>query len=306
MSAPQPNAARGFTLSLLATIFLACNYVTAKYGLIDKQHPELGGFNPETLSVTWMGAATIYAFIWAALNGQARTLVLRGRALRWMLMLGVANAVCQFTMWQGLQRLDSSFAAFLGRFAPMMAILMGVLFLGERIGAWEWVAVAAMIAGGFWSSAGSFKFEWLGIALSLISAFFSAMQWPLAKIGGKGVPNTAMNFYRVGVAAIAVTLWAVLVRKMDFSTVEPRHWIVTLIGSLIGPFLSYLLMFRSYDYWAISRSAIVWTIQPLVVMPMAYIVFGNIPTGSKLLGGLVTLLGAFWLAWLHQRAAERE
>lgn len=301
MSVTQPNATRGFILALLATIFLACNYVTAKYGLIDPLHPELGGFNPETLSVTWMGAATIYAFIWACVSRQGKMLVLRGRPLRWMIMLGVANAVCQFTMWQGLQRLDPSFAAFLGRFAPMLAIVMGVFILGDRLGAWEWVAVGAMILGGFWSSAGSYRIEWLGIALSLVSAFFSAMQWPLAKIGGKGVPGVAMNFYRVGVAAVAVTAWAVVSSTLDFSTAQPRHWIVTLLGSLIGPFLSYLLMFRSYDYWNISRSAIVWTIQPLIVMPMAYIVFGQVPTGAKLVGGLITIAGAFWLAWLHRR-----
>lgn len=292
---PRYDPVRGFTFSLIGTIFLACNYVTAKYGL--------GGFNPETLAVTWMGAATVYAFIWAAMNGQVRQLVLRGPDLRWMLLLGLANAACQLMLWKSLNQLDPSFAAFLGRFAPLMAILMGAVLLKEMIRPLEWAAVALMIGGGAWSSGGSFQAEWVGITLALASAFFSAAQWPIAKHGGRNVPGVVMNFYRVAIAAITVTIWALVAGKFDISHVTPRHWAVTLVGSLIGPFLSYLLMFRSYDFWPMSRSAIVWTLQPLIVLPLAWLVFGSVPSGSKLVGGLITLAGAFWLAILHRQQA---
>jgi len=285
---------RGLTFALSGTIFLSCNYVTAKYGL--------GGFNPETLAVTWMGAATVYAFIWAAMNGEVRQLALRGKALRWMLLLGVTNAACQLTMWKSLNQLDPTFASFLGRFAPLMAILMGAVLLKETIRRLEWAAVALMIGGGAWSSGATFHAEWFGIILALTSAFFSAAQWPIAKHGGLGVPGSVMNFYRVAIAAIAVTVWALAAGKIDISRATPMHWGVTLVGSLIGPFLSYLLMFRSYEYWPMSRSAIVWTLQPLIVLPLAAVVFGTVPTGSKLIGGFVTLAGAFWLAVLHRQS----
>lgn len=293
MPPTQRDPVRGFTLSLLATIFLACNYVTAKYGM--------GGFNPETLAATWMTAAAVYAFLWALLTGQVRALVITGRPLRWMILLGLANGVCQFTMWQGLQRLDSAFAAFLGRFAPMLAIVMGVFILKERIRPLEWLAIAAMLGGGMLSSARASGAEWLGIVLSLVSAFFSAMQWPLAKIGGRDLPSITMNFYRVAIAAVIVTAWALASGRFDVSHVRWDHWAVTLLGSFIGPFLSYVLMFRSYDYWDMSRSAIVWTLQPLVVIPMAMAVFGEFPSRTKLIGGLVTLGGAFALAYMHRK-----
>jgi len=298
MRSTTHNPVRGFTLSLLGTVFLACNYVTAKYAM---GQPGVSGFNPETLAVVWMWAATIYALIWAVGTRKVKELRLRGSPLRWMLALGVANAICQLTTWQGLQRLDPSFAAFLWRFAPMMAILMGAVLLKEKIRPWEWVAVALMIGGGAWSSAGTFTAEWVGIALSLVSSFFSAAQWPLAKGGGKGLPSVTMNFYRVGVAAAGVTIYALAVGKLDFSQAHVSHWWVTLLGSFLGPFLSYVLMFKSYEYWAMSRSAIVWTLQPLVVLPLAYGVFGTIPTSAKLWGGLVMVVAAVWLAALHRR-----
>jgi drug/metabolite transporter (DMT)-like permease len=72
----------------------------------------------------------------------------------------------------------------------------------------------------------------------------------------------------------------------------------------LGPFLSHILFFRSYHYWDMSRSAMVWTLQPLVVIPLSWLVFHTAVTGWRLIGGLIILAGALALAALHRKGAQ--
>lgn len=294
-----PDARKGLIYAGLGTSMLACNYIVAKYAMDPHE-----GFNPETLTVLWMGAATVYAFIWTLVAGQIRAVYPDAATCRWMLLLGCVNAVTQLTQWQGLRRIDPSFSAFIGRFAPMVSIVAAAMIFKERISRWEWVAIAAMLSGGLISSwdVEHFGGEGMGIFLSIVSTVFAGFQWIIGKHAHDRAPEGVMNLYRVGVAAVVVTIYALAVGKLDLSHAAPSRWIATLVGSFFGPFLSVLLMFRSYRYWEMSRTSVVHTLQPLVVMPLSKIVFGTVITGLKLTGGLVTLAGGIALALLHRKA----
>ncbi|TSA29317.1 MAG: DMT family transporter, partial [Verrucomicrobiaceae bacterium] len=47
-------------------------------------------------------------------------------------------------------------------------------------------------------------------------------------------------------------------------------------------------------------TAMVLTLQPLAVLPMAWVIFHNTPGGWKLVGGIVILVGGLWLVSLHR------
>ncbi|MCE9591272.1 MAG: DMT family transporter [Planctomycetes bacterium] len=285
-------------------VFLSCNYISVKYCL-DR---EGNGFNPETLTVIWMGAATLFAFLWVIGRRQVSELPLAGATLGWMVGLGVCNGAAQLMAWQGLNRLDPSMASFMGRFAPVMAIFMGATILHERIRVVEWYAIALMIAGGLLTTLAPTHnapvLSWLGIILSLASAFLFAMQLLLAKKNGHGLAVGVMIFYRVGVAAVIVTVWALAARKLDFSHARPDQWAVLIGGAFIGPFLSYVCTFHSYRFWDMARSSMILTLQPLVVIPLALIVFGTRLTTWQYAGGFITIAGGVWLAVIHHRAQE--
>ncbi len=293
------QARRGFLLAFLGMAFLSCNYINAKIAL--------GGFNPATFTAIWMSSAAGYAVFLLAARRQLGAVRLTGLPFKGMMGLGLCNTMAQLLMWQGLDRLDPSFSAFLGRFSPMISILVGVVLLRERIRALEWGAVAVMIAGGALSAAGSvWRLEWAGIFLTLGSGFFIALQYPIAKRFGGEVPSLVMNFYRVSVAAGVATLWVFGTGQWEVGRATPRHWMALGVGAFLGPFLSYVLTFASYRYWDMSRSAIVMTLQPLVVIPLAYLFFGSVPTGLKLVGGLVILAGGLGLALVNRSADEEE
>ena len=299
-----PDVRKGLLYAGVGTAMLSCNYIVAKYAMTPQgPDPAEQGFNPETLTVLWMGAATIYALIWTVAARQARSIFSDATTCKWLLLLGLVNAVTQLTQWQGLSRIDPSFSAFIGRFAPMVSLTAAAMIFKERLTRWEWLAIAVMIAGGLISSwnVEHFGGEGIGIFLTIVSTVFAGFQWVIGKHAHDRAPEGVMNLYRVGVAALVATIFASSTGKLDFTHAAPSHWIATLIGSFTGPFLSVVLMFRSYRYWEMSRTSVVHTLQPLVVMPLAFLVFGTAITGLKLTGGLITLGGGLALALLHRK-----
>ena len=286
----RSNYLKGFLYSLGGTVLVSTNFVTAKYGL--------KGFNPETFSLVWTAAAAVYSLLIVLSSGQRRQMALSSRDIRNLLLMGLATGAAMILAWTGLARLDPSFAAFLWRFQPVLTIVLSVFLLSERLLIKEITPVAVMILGGCLSTIGRWDTVGIGIILTLLACFAVAVQMLIAKARVHEIHPNILVVYRVGIGAVVIMLWALLTGKIDFH-VEASYWYVTLLGAFLGPCASFLLTFRSYRYWDLSRSSMVRTVQPIFVLPLAYVVFGKLPAGKELLGGCVILVGAFWLAWIH-------
>ena len=266
-------------------------YVMAKYGL--------EGFNQETFSLVWASAAVIYSLAIVLATGGWQQLMLPAHAVNNIALIGLLSGAGVILSWTGLARLDPSFAGFLWRFAPVLTIVLGALYLGERLLVGELVPIAVMVLGGCLGAIGRWHIVGVGMALTLLACCAFAVQVLIAKMQVAEIHPVILNFYRVGIGALIVALWALLAGKVDFN-VEASYWLVTLLGAFLGPCAAFLLTYISYRHWDLSRSSIVLTVQPLFILPSAYFIIGQLPTGMELVGGLVILVGAFWLAWIHR------
>ncbi len=283
---------KGFLYSLAGTILVSTNFITAKYGL--------EGFNPETFSLVWTSAAAVYSLAIVLATGHWRQMALPAHAIRGIALMGLATGAGMILTWAGLARLDPSFAAFLWRFSPVLTLLLSALLLGERLMVKELVPVAVMVLGGSLSAVGRWHIVGMGMTLTLLGCFATAVQMLIAKVKVSEVHPNVLVFYRAGIGALVIALWTLPTGKADFDAAT-SYWAVTLLGAFLGPCASFLLTFRSYRYWDLSRSSIVLMAQPLFVLPLAYFVFGKLPAGIELVGGLVILVGAFWLGWIHRQ-----
>jgi len=200
--------------------------------------------------------------------------------------------------WAGLARLDPSFTAFLWRFQPVLTIALSALFLGERLVNREWLPIAIMISGGALSTMGRWEIVGTGVILTLLACCAGAMQMLIAKIVVTAIHPTVLVFYRVGIATLVIALWTLPTGKVNFD-VQSSYWLVTLLGAFLGPCASYLLTFRSFRYWDLSRYSMILTAQPLFVLPLAYLFLDKLPTQKELLGGCMILAGVVWLTWIH-------
>lgn len=282
---------KGFLYALGGTLLVSTNYITAKYGLM--------GFNPETFSFVWTLAASVYSFTIVLITGHLKDLAIPRAKIRSVAILGLATGSGMILAWSGLSLLDPSFASFLWRFSPVLIIIFSMVFLGERLRWIEALPIAIMILGGAMTTLGRWHIVGTGVVFTLLGCIAVAVQMLVVKMNVGEIHPNVLVFYRVSLAAVLIGLWGLGNGKLYFQ-VETSHLLVTLVGAFLGPSASFLLTFRSYRYWELSRSSIVLTGQPLLVLPMAYLAFGKMPSGMELLGGLVILAGAFCLVWMHR------
>jgi transporter family protein len=287
----QRDNAKGFLYALGGTLLVSTNYITAKYGLM--------GFNPETFSFVWTLAASIYSFTIVVISGHLKDLAIPRNKVRFIVVLGLATGAGMILAWSGLALLDPSFASFLWRFSPVLIIIFSMVFLGERLRWIETVPIAIMVLGGAMTTLGRWHIVGAGVVLTLLGCIAVAIQMLVVKMNVREIHPNVLVFYRVSLAAVVIGLWGLANGKLYFEAETP-HLLVTLTGAFLGPSASFLLTFRSYRYWELSRSSIVLTGQPLLVLPMAYLAFGKIPSGMELVGGFVILAGAFCLVWMHR------
>jgi drug/metabolite transporter (DMT)-like permease len=280
----------GFLYSLGGVALLSTNFVTAKYGL--------KGFNPETFSLVWTTAAAVYALIIALSIKASRDQIYPKNSIKAMVGLGASTGVSMVLTWSGLACLNPVFSSLIWRFYPVLAMLSGVLFLKEKLSRVEVIAVMIMLMGSLISISGRWEIVGKGVIFTILAAFTGALQLLIAKTQTDKVHPNILVAYRVGIGAAVTAVWAFSSGKAEFD-VEARYWLITLAGAFLGPCASFLLTFRSYRYWSLSQSSMVLNIQPLLVLPMAYVFLGSLPTIKELAGGSVILAGAFWLAWIH-------
>jgi len=297
MNHNKPAPLKGFSYSLGGVILLSTNFVTAKYGLT--------GFNPETFSFVWTSAAAVYALGIVLAGRPNRNQIFPKKSIKPLLCLGVSTGIGMVLTWSGLWFLDPVFSSFLWRFFPVLTILLGVFVLKERLSKREVIAMFIMLSGSLWSMAGRWQFVKEGVILSILAGFVVAVQLFIAKSQTGLVQPNVLVAYRVGIGAVLTACWAFLTGKADFA-VESRYWVVTLLGAFLGPCASFLLTFRAYRYWTLSQSSIVLTVQPLLVLPLAYIFLGSLPSKQELVGGCVILAGSFWLALIQVNRNKKD
>jgi len=290
-SSCSPKA--GFVFALASTLLIATNYVTVKYA----QGP--GGFDSVTFSAVWATAAALYSALGALVSG-GRSPFRVPRGHRSVVgIIGLVTGAGMVVGWAGLRRLDPSFAGFLWRFAPVVTLVLGVVFLKDRVRRAEVFPIVVMVVGGCVSTLDGWRVVGVGVVLTLVSCVLSAIQLTLSKVATRTVRPSTLVFYRNALGAAGIWAWVALRGTASFPA-GPAHWLAALGGAFVGPFLGMALMYHSYRHWDLSRTAIVQTLQPLFVLPLAVAFLGMRPEVGQFLGGLVIMAGAFWLAWIHR------
>lgn len=284
------NPLKGFFYALAGTILLSTNFITAKYAL--------AGFNPATFALIWAGSAALYSLIILLMTKGASLLILPRDSIWQIVTIGLFTGVGMLLGWTALSRLDPTFMAFLGRFRPILIIVLSFIFLGERLWPREMIPVSLMIVGTAYSAWGRWGEIGDGLLLALAGIFMAAGQQIVAKKTVLNAHPSAMVFYRVAIASVVIGIWNLISGETDFA-VPRSYWLVLLLGALLGPTISFHMMYRAYKYWDLSRSSMVIIGQPVIVLPMAFIFLGYLPTIRELHGGLIILAGALLFGWMH-------
>lgn len=291
---PIPNEARtrqqAAGLMLLASAFIAASTLCAKLVQSDALGPGL----PPTM-------ATAGRFAFAFLGVAVVSAVMRPRITRphWRLhilrtMMGGIGVTLMFAAIAAIPLADATAISFLN---PVFAMLFAIVFLGERVGPWRWLAAAISLLGAMIllrPGAGAIQLGALlalgaamifGIEITVIKRL-SALERPLPIL----LVNNALGTVVFG--AIALANWAVP---------TPAQWLgLAGVGFAMGSAQAcYINGLRRADAsfavpftYAVLIFAVLWDL----------VVFGLVPDAISYAGIATILAGAALLAWRETRS----
>jgi chloramphenicol-sensitive protein RarD len=169
--------------------------------------------------------------------------------------------------------LDASLGYFIN---PLISVLLGMLFLGERLRPWQWVAIGIALCGVVFLTVGYGAFPWIALTLALTFGFYGLLR--------KTASLEALEGLALETAVLSVPALAYLVYLELTGTASFGHaGIVTAL-----PLLLFASAARKVT---LATVGILQYIAPTMQFLLGALVYGETFTETRLIG-----FGTVWIA----------
>jgi len=316
---PETKPALGYGFAVLAAMISALAWITAK--------PVLGYLDPLSFSLSQLGLAAVYSFLWLAFRRRIGWIT-RISPGQWTFLVVIAllflSAV--YTMWIGLSRLPVTAASLLSRLEILVTVFLGMALLGDRFRPKEIAGAVVLFLGvvvlRYQAPASFAEGFWMMVLSSMLFGLIEVM----IKTRIHVIPPDVFAFARNGLVFAAffiAALWRVLLEGdtwwkgiVDWNGIQ-RGLPLIAATALAGPFLARTLYLHALRNLDISRAAVINQSQPLFVALYSSVLLRALPTRREWTGGLLILAGALLLvSWrrgmhwsmnrLRRRRSRRE
>jgi len=248
----------------------------------------------------------IYNFIFSLIvlrRKLGRAFLCKLLSQRWLLLMGVTNAVAFISLFNGLNLTDPVAVGFLRRFYVVFAIILGYLLLGERFTRLEGIVVLISILGAFiFVSNGTLPAPQsiLGSALIILSSLLFAFANLLAKYHIDALSTWELMGVNSWIVLFFVAIYALL-RPGSVTTVTANSVVLLGASSLLSSFLGLAFFYAGLRYVSYWKANVIRTIEPVIVLVYSLPFFPQAITWPRLVGGglLVASLVALLLIRQH-------
>ena len=264
------------------------------------------------LQVGWFRILLSFIFIlpFYLLTLRRRRFPDRGDIARFALLGLTGITANQMLFLFGIQLSPPLNGALFYAFTPVVVLVMAAMLLGERLTFAKIVGVAAAVVGvilvlssrGLNLAGGLGRGDLLLLLAVTAWAGYTLMGKPLLK----KYDALTVTVWAFGFGALSILpAWPWVFRDLDVSTVSLRAWLGILYLSALTSGVAFTLW-----YWALKRLqagqvAVFTNLQAPTTALMSWMLFGAIPGGLVVSGGLLVIMGVT-LAQLATRRAERE
>ena len=218
----------------------------------------------------------------------------RGRDLWITVAFGVAGVAVFYGSYQlAVRSGGASLASVLLYTAPAFVALMGWLFLRERLGGRELVAVAGTLLGiGLISLGGGQGVTVTGAALGwgLVSGFTYSLYYLYGKAFFTRYHPTALLAVALPVGALC------LLPFVTFSAKTPAAWGSLSAIAVFSTYLAYLAYSAGLRHLTATRASVIASLEPVVATVLAALFFAERPAALALLGAALVIGAALSLS----------
>ena len=252
--------------------------------------------------VTWragVGAIVVLVFVAArAATGSRlwspwRELPLRDRFL--VSLAAPTNAALNLGMFIAFLRIGIALALLIFYIYPALVALASVIWFGERLDRLRWVALGISMTGVVLVVAGAGdlgSLDALGIGLAFIGALAQTFYALAAHHGFRAVPGTQAAVVTMGGAALVYLVVALLIGRLP-EMGQPLDSVAALwpvvVAGVLGAGLATVCFIAGIRLLGAPRATILSTLEPVVGVALAAVLFGTLPTPLQFVGGALII-----------------
>lgn len=244
--------------------------------------------SPDVSAMYVMAVAAVQVGLYGWWRGELRWAALR-RHWRFFLIIGVLIGVSTHLGFVAVGFIDAGTASMLNKVATVFSVAFGLLWLRERFTTVQLIGTVVAIGGSvIIAYQPNTQLQW-GALLIIVGSFCYSLHFAVVKRQGNEIDFLNFFFYRLLSTAFVLFLSAAGRQVLAWPT--PTAWLYLLLAGTVDVTISrtfYYVALRRFD---MSLLAVITTLSPVAAILWALLLFGTMPTGQQLLGGLGVLLG---------------
>lgn len=293
---------KGYLFAFIATVAMANVYVFSKAALNELTLYQFGFF--------WFGMAIVWNLAFWIQSGRFKLVKHISRKDYLVLLVhGVLEVAGTALFFLAIETATfPAIMSFLQNLVPLFVILMGVSMLGERFTGIQVAGVVITMMGAvvtsFTGNVAESGFFVAGTGYMIASTLFLASTTILSK---KFIKRIDPGIFTMNRAIFLFVLAVILMFTRGESFSIPGSALFnTMLGSLLGPFLTSLSTYTALKYIDASKSTIVQSSKGLFVTLGACIYFNSIPEAFQVVGGLLTIIGIIVLITAREHSGVKK
>lgn len=252
------------------------------------------GLDPETTIFFWFFGALIYALTISFVLPSQRLQFKNIRKYKNIFIyISIFTSIGAAFWMVSLWIIGPALTSFLMKSQTLFSLLLGVIFLGERLNKGESIGIVITIVGGLIVAFQKDNYLLYGTIMAILAAFFySAQSFIVKKIAQDLNMLTVTTLRAVGVSII-LFLYLIVTGTLQMPTFN--EIIFMSLGGLSGAYIAKACQFQSIKLLDVSRSTAVMPMESLFVVLFSFLIFRELPSTIKLIGGAAIIIGVVFL-----------
>jgi drug/metabolite transporter (DMT)-like permease len=206
------------------------------------------------------------------------------------------RVVAIFSTYYAYAKLPLAFAASIGFTGPMIAIILAMFILREKVGVRKWLAVII----GYGGVLVMMQPEQLDATMAIMVALLANLASSLAKIVTKEITRTDSTLQIMLYTNVISLVISAAAAGYLWVTPALADWPILMGIGLLGS-LSQFSYLRALDKGQVSLVAPFEYTRLLFAVPLGILFFKEIPTVHAILGGALIIASSAYLTWQEIR-----
>jgi len=128
-----------------------------------------------------------------------------------------------------------------------------------------------------------------GVGLVILNCLGAATATVIVRAKVNNLTPEILSFNRTFWLTLVFSAWVIYEGTPFVFTA--RSLTSTVISGILDPVLAILLAYKAYQYIEASRGTIIQSSKGIIIIPIAFLIFGTLPLPHQVAGGVIAMIG---------------